>query len=82
VVNSTERCQAAARVRKVAAKFQALAVIPQLQALFLIRLVSNQGQIWMEADSGQNDQWRRFQDYDHDGMPSMNLRSCWRLASV
>jgi hypothetical protein len=40
VVNSTEGCQAAARVRKVAAKFQALAVIPQLQALFLIRLVS------------------------------------------
>jgi hypothetical protein len=35
VVNSTERCQAAARVRKVAAKFQALAVIPRLQALFL-----------------------------------------------
>src|SRR5215470_14678610 len=35
VVNSTERCQAAATVRKVAAIFQALAVIPRLQALFL-----------------------------------------------
>jgi hypothetical protein len=35
VVNTTERCQAAAKVRKVAAKFQALAVIPRLQALFL-----------------------------------------------
>jgi hypothetical protein len=36
VVYSTERCQAVARVRKAAAKFQALAVIPRLQALFLV----------------------------------------------
>ena len=35
MVNSTERCRAAAKVRKVAAKFQALAVIPRLQALFI-----------------------------------------------
>jgi hypothetical protein len=40
VVNSTERCRAAAKVRKVAAKFQALAVIPRLQALFLFGFVS------------------------------------------
>ncbi len=25
-----------------------------------------------EADSGQNDQWRRFQNYDQDGKLSMS----------
>src|SRR5262245_19298638 len=39
VVNSTKRCRAAAKVRKVAAKFQALAVIPRLQALFILSLM-------------------------------------------